>query len=47
VVAEDFSTVDAKVLDLNALEAEHPSRLSELEHPVTAYLNGLALCRSG
>jgi hypothetical protein len=39
VIAEAPSTV-VQVLDLVGLEAEHPSRLADLEHPVTAY--GLA-----
>jgi hypothetical protein len=38
---EDLTTV-AHVLDLPAVEAEKPRRLSDLDHPVTAYLNGLA-----
>src|SRR5438132_11146242 len=32
----------ARVLDLPSLEIEQPCRLTDLEHPVTAYLNGLA-----
>ncbi|MDQ6946573.1 MAG: hypothetical protein M3256_09930 [Actinomycetota bacterium] len=31
-----------QVLDLIALGAEQPPSLADLEHPVTAYLNGLA-----
>jgi hypothetical protein len=31
-----------QVLDLIALGAEQPRSLADLEHPVTAYLNGLA-----
>jgi hypothetical protein len=39
--AEAPATV-VQVLDLVGLEAEQPSSLADLEHPVTAYLNGLA-----
>jgi hypothetical protein len=38
---EDLTTV-AHVLDLPAVGAEEPRCLSDLDHPVTAYLNGLA-----
>jgi hypothetical protein len=41
VIAEASSTV-SRVLDLVGPEAEQTRSLSDLEHPVTAYLNGLA-----
>jgi hypothetical protein len=40
VIAEPPASV-VQVLDLVGLAAEHPSSLADLEHPVTAYLNGL------
>lgn len=41
VIANEPADV-AQVLDLVGLESEQPSSLADLEHPVTAYLNGLA-----
>jgi integrase len=41
VIAQDPAVV-AQLVDLVGLEAEQPSSLADLEHPVTAYLNGLA-----
>jgi hypothetical protein len=40
-ITEEPATV-AQVLDLVGPEAEQPGSLADLEHPVTAYLNGLA-----
>jgi hypothetical protein len=40
-IAEQPATV-VQVLDLVGLEAEQPRSLVDLDHPVTAYLNGLA-----
>jgi integrase len=44
VVAEESSTVStvSRVLDLVGPQAEQLRSLSDLKHPVTAYLNGLA-----
>jgi hypothetical protein len=41
VTAEDPS-VEAQVLDLMGLRVSEASSLADLEHPVSAYLNGLA-----
>jgi hypothetical protein len=40
-IATEPATV-AQVLDLVGVEGESPSSFADLEHPVTAYLNGLA-----